>query len=412
MYSTLDMSSASRAQVERLVRQVRDPIQKLGHARKKKRVSEATSFARLYAFTRFLKVLVGVYGYQFRTVDSLGEKHFRKYADHLLKKGYSPGRLANVHSHLSTIYRHVLRKPCIDSPQTYFGDHVRRSHVADHSKAWDDQELVDEQGARIDAKTIRQRIADRCAGTGLLTELTHALGLRAKEALFFRPHEDWLNDTTVRVREQGSKGGRERVLDLSTFSEAMRAEAIDVLTRCREYVTNPVGTVLEPHRTGQRWITRMRHVYWIIRQEGVAKNLLGITLHGLRHGFLQRFKLATSGTPAPVHGLLSPEQVSDVRQVAIDAVTRALAAETAGHSRTSVTNSYYGSPSTQWRDSGGSPELWATGKRFLADIEKGEVDALRQRLEALRSPATDVQALLQETERRAAITRIRYRYRQ
>jgi hypothetical protein len=316
-----------------------------------------------------------------------------------------------VHSHLSTIYRHVLRKPCIDSPQTYFGDHVRRSHVADHSKAWDDQELIDGQGVKVDAKTVRQRIADRCIGTGLLTELTHTLGLRAKEALFFRPHEDWLSDTKVRVREQGSKGGRERVLDLTTFSEIMREEAMDVLTRCRHYVTNPVGTVLEPHRTGQRWITRMRHVYWIIRQEGVAKNLLGITLHGLRHGFLQRFKLATSGTPAPVHGLLSTEQVTDLRQVAIDAVTRALAAEAAGHSRTSVTNSYYGSPATQWRDSGGSPELWAIGKRFLSDIERGEVEALRQRLEALRSPETNIHKLLEEIELRLSVQTPKRAYR-
>lgn len=409
MYATVPLKSHQAAQLERLLREVRDPILQLGHSRKRKRVSETTSYARLYCFTRFLKVLIGIRGYQIKSVSSLGERHVRVYCEYLLRKKLSPSMYANVVTHLKIIFASVLKKPCIQEPKTYFGDAVTREFVSKTSLAWEDL-LPVEGDSKYSPKEVRRRISDRCEGTGLLTELCHTLGLRAKEALFFRPHEDWFAPMKVRVRPQGSKGGRERILDLETFPAHMRAEAIDVLTRVKDYVKSERGTVLEPRTQSLRWITNLRHVYWVVRLEGVAKRSLGITLHGLRHGFLQRLKEGTTGTPVPVHGTLSEHQTRDVRQCALEAVTRAIAAETAGHSRTAITSTYYGSPSQQWADSGGDREHWNLGKRFLADIERGAVEALHERLRFLQDPDCDLDALLNDINERLASRSVKQGY--
>lgn len=399
MYVTVPLKAHQSSQLERLLREVREPILRLGHSRKRKRVSETTSYARLYCFTRFLKVLIGIRGYQIKSVSSLGERHVRVYCEYLLRKRLSASMYANVITHLKVIYAFVLKKPCIQEPRAYFGDAVSREFVAESSRAWEDV-MPESEGSACTPTEIRRRISERCEGTGLLTELCHTLGLRAKEALFFRPHEDWIETTKVRVRPQGSKGGRERILDLSTFPEQMRAEAVDVLTRVKDYVKSERGTVLEPKTQSLRWITNLRHVYWVVRLEGVAKRSLGITLHGLRHGFLQRLKEGTTGTPVPLHGTISEQQTRDLRQCALEAVTRAIAAEAAGHSRTAITSTYYGSPSRQWTESGGDRQHWAIGNRFLADIERGAVEALHERLRVLQDRSIDMNELLEAINER------------
>lgn len=402
-------NSNTEKQVERLVRPVRERILTAGHMRRKKRVAEATSFERLRIVQRFLRVLVCELGFQFKTTDSLGERHFRKFATWCVEQGYAPGRLANLHSALKFFYTVVLKKPCLAAPSEYFGQAVKRSHIATVSKNWDDVLSARQTGATeaseaSDRRAVIARITERSPSVGACAALMDSLGMRAKESIFFRPHQDFdENAEVVRIREEGSKGGRERFVDLKTLPDEERQRAMDAIALSKSFVTHPFGTVLQPSGQGWRWISRLRHAYYVMRETGVTKKVLGITMHGLRHGFLQRVQAATSGTPVPVSQdreipALDP---SDLRAAAINAVTRLITAEIAGHSRSSVTSTYYGSAYRQWRSAGGSLTDWKLIRQFTRDIDRGEVEALQLRLSELKDPRVEPAALLTSIQERA-----------
>lgn len=256
---------------------------------------------------------------------------------------------------------------------------------------------------------VRGRLRGCNEGAFLMLELCHRLGLRAKEALFFRPHID-VREGSIVVRAEGAKNGRRREIDLSVVPPAERAALTRVLERCAELVTDEDGTLLNPRALSIKWIRQRRKFYYWLERAGITKAQLGITVHGLRHGFLQRSQEHLSAQPVPVHGALTKEMVVDPRMRARNALARLVTSEAAGHSRTSVTGTYYGSAHKQFRSSGGSKAQWRDALRWVRDIERGDVEGLQKRLFQLSDDHVDLAVLGSQIVERAKAARPRRPY--
>ena len=406
MRNRLTGTAAQERMVSHLKSEVAKDIGDSGHARTRRRISTATSKARVAAFERFLRVLVVGHGHTFNTCASFGEKQYRLYATWCVSHQLSAGTLGNAHSQLKHVINVVLGKgeSCIKEAEIYYGDLTRRTHICESSKAWEDHALVDEDGEAVTPESVRARMAPISEGAFLMLELCHLLGLRAKESLFFRPHRD-VQDSVIVVRPQGAKNGRRREVDLALLPLAEREKLTGVLSRCADLVTDEDGTLLNPRALSIKWVRQRRKFYYWLGLAGITKAQLGISVHGLRHGFLQRSQEHLSGQPVPVHGALSPSMVADPRLRALNAVTRLMTSELAGHSRTSVTGSYYGSPFEQFRQSGGTKPEWGDALRWVRDVERGDVEGLQKRLAQLSDEGVDLATLAARIIERAKLAR-------
>lgn len=409
-------TAAQEKMVERLVSEVREKLRNMGHARRRKRVAETTANAKLLAFERYLRVLIiALNKYFFKTVESLGERHYREYAQHCIDTGLSAGTMANIHSQISDIYLRVLNKDCIGPTKQYYGDLALRSQTCTASKAWEDVELRDATGNLMTPQMVRERVREKSEGAYLVLELCNLLGLRAREAVLFRPHHDLLIGDEEKagvmfVRDGNAKNGRPRELDLAFLSEADRASLIEIWRRCCSLVTDVDGTVLNPRDLSYSWDRQRRRLNYLLDCAGITKAQLGVTTHGLRHGFLQRTQEHLSGQPIPLHGSLPRNEISVRLMNARNSVTRLLTSEFAGHSRPGITNSYYGSPYKQFLDGGGSRKEWNESLKWVLDIESGDVERLKKRLLQLQNDDVDLDALRKEIAERARLAKPRRPY--
>ena len=63
-------------------------------------------------------------------------------------------------------------------------------------------------------------------------------------------------------------------------------------------LSNPrTGSMIPEPWTLKKWY---RHFYDVLQSQGVARKTLGVTVHGLRHAYLQRMYEQVTGVPAPI----------------------------------------------------------------------------------------------------------------
>lgn len=98
-------------------------------------------------------------------------------------------------------------------------------------------------------------------------------------------------------------------------------------------------------------------MYYIARRVGLTKRELGVTWHGLRHEWAIRQLENLAGVKAPVRGgmAINYRELSDVRRKISEGM---------GHSRSKITNAYYGSYLTLEREQ---------TKRFNASWKRSEL---------------------------------------
>lgn len=405
MRSRLFGNAAQERCIAHMMLEVEHKILHAGHSKRQKRVAQATARTKCRAFERYVRVLIVKLGYRMKSVKALGEKHYRAYAAWCLQQSLSAGSLANVHTWIKDVYERVLEKPnCIGPTVAYYGDATRRSHICETSKAWEDCDLRDSDGRVVTAEQLRESLREFSEETYLLLQLCHLLGLRMREAIFFRPLID-VRGSFVVVREEGSKNGRRREVNLDLLTATDRAKLDAVLLRCAELVVDIDGTLMNPRGLSIRWTHARRQVGTVLEKVGITKAGFGVTTHGLRHGFLQRMQEHLSGAPVPLHGALPAPAVRDEKSCAINAVARLITSEAAGHSRAGVTASYYGSAYRQYRESGGSRPEWSTALKWVRDIERGDVERLEKRLLELRADGVDLAELRSKITERARLAR-------
>lgn len=208
-------------------------------------------------------------------------------------------------------------KAFIDDP--HLKEKFARTSVATRDKSWTGN------GIDVDQKIAEANEIDPVVGRLIFMAKTY--GLRAKESLFVRPHEDDKGDHLHLSR--GTKTGRPRDIKYNDFDAAALQSAIEDV----KAQLSPSDHAAWKNRTLKE---ARRRLYYVLERIGVTQKDAGVTFHGLRTQWaIEQFEYLT-GTAAPVRGgaAIDYHRFADVRRT----ISRAM-----GHNRIAVTSAYYGS---------------------------------------------------------------------
>lgn len=247
--------------------------------------------------------------------------------------------------------------------------------------------LVDKtpEGRGIDLEAVFAKVRLECPLTELHLRLERVFGLRQTEALSLHPIESDRGHELALSR--GTKGGRFRTVPIDTLEKRQLIEQAKA-------VADKGGSI------GHRGLTleqaQNRHAY-VVRKFGLTKKRLGVTPHGLRHGYaVERYEKA-SGLSAPVKGLegvsaallkgdssvqprtqgpavLDVQMIEQAQKADMDA--RRLVAEELGHSRIAITGAYTGTHSSMRRHQRNNLSKWI--EALETDAQLGQVVQLHE----------------------------------
>jgi integrase len=285
-------------------------------------------------------------GYKIQHPESLGGKHIEQLAKYWQQNGIAARTLHARMSALRVFARWIKKDGLVKNTEAYFPPNaIARSGIATTNKEW--------LSAGIDPLAIIEKarlIDERLA---LYLALMYFFGLRVKEALEFRPLNSMIeNGVAIEIRE-GTKGGRLRHVPLNT------PEQLTVFRwACALAKKSPSGRLRWPDMT---WRQAQNHFYYLLRSRLIInRKEVGVSAHGLRHGYAQVKYRQLTGLRTPIEGGALGKIDRDTHQIANISVSRAL-----GHSRTAVTAMYYGSYGHALRGTGIHD---AGGERSHADM--------------------------------------------
>lgn len=249
-------------------------------------------------------------------------KHFasiyttlRKFDDWIGK----PGLIKDKHIYLPEVHRHEFMA----------------SQVAKKSKSWEGNGIDLEQKLKeADALDVR---------FGLMLRMCAAFGLRRIEVLQIKP---WLDDKgyCLEIRPGVAKGGRPRLIPIE-FD--LQRDVLD-LAKLRIKQNEHMGWPDAKYKSAQPLLERNKNRYmYLLRSIGLTKNMSGSTGHGLRAQFAEQLALSKGYLPATLGGVKNqmPKQEEELIRLQI--------AENLGHSRKTITSSYYGSTTKKIQNSNG-----------------------------------------------------------
>jgi integrase len=266
---------------------------------------------------------------------SLGDRHVRfLFADmeRRAKAGVlGPSAIQKAHSYLRT-FAGWIGKPGLVLPiSAYISDEslYRRSYVTTRSKAWDDNGVAPDE--------VTAAVAEFDERVAVQIKLMKEFGLRCKEAVMFRPHQDIVTATQagkaaagaaefLQLR-RGTKGGRLR------YVPAVTPGQLAAIEHARRVAPGENDSLSDPRYQLARAI---RHQRYVMELFGLTKAMLGVTAHGLRHGYAaERYRAET--------GVAPPVATDERADAAVDLAARRQVSESLGHSRGQITSVYLGS---------------------------------------------------------------------
>lgn len=198
----------------------------------------------------------------------------------------------------------------------------RRSYSALKSKNWETAGIAIDQ--------VFTDMDEQCEITGLQLRLILVNGLRAREAIMFKPFAADRGDSLHITG--GTKGGRPRIIPIENAAQR------DILERCKVVAKGNSRGLVSP-RPGKSVQVNLDRFYYLCKKIGITKKDLGVTPHGLRHTFASRKYEQHTGMKSPVDG------GGEVSREA-DHLARRDISELLGHSRTTITSSYLGTHQT------------------------------------------------------------------
>lgn len=260
-----------------------------------------------------------------QNLDEITTKQVRRVFLCYERRSLSASRLASIAGSVRRLGI-WLGKPdlCPDLDEMLLNpDNGKRSYSAKTPKTWEANGVDVEAGIAL--------IAAVCPITALQFELAHEFGARVEEFLMFKPakairneHEIWISD--------GTKGGRPRAVPIEHDSQR------EALRRMKELAElNPKGIVQA--QRGDSLRQAKAHMRYILTKVGITKKGLGVTPHGLRHGYACRTFKQLTGEDAPVlgGGLVDPER---------EGAARDEIAQRMGHNRRAIVSAYTGNHRT------------------------------------------------------------------
>lgn len=260
---------------------------------------------------------------------SLGSRHIEHAVKRWIERDLTPGTIQTYLSHLRVFSTWIGKPGLVLDPERYVENPslVTRTTVATRDQSWTANEVsIDEVCARIDA-------IDR--NVGAQVRMSHAFGLRVKEAIMIRPHLCVVDGRLAAVHAddperyieivRGTKGGRLRFVAID--SDVKRT----ALEWAKQIVSRQSDSLAEPSLSLKQAYQRF---YYVLRCVGVTRQQLGVTAHGLRHQYANDKYESTTGVPSPVRG---GEESADLAESGRKAVAADL-----GHARLQITNAYLG----------------------------------------------------------------------
>lgn len=265
-------------------------------------------------------------GFALQTPWSLKAKHVDYLVRGWVAKGQSGGTIENKLTYLRAIAQWMGKANLVGT----LGDYVDRrehdlvrSYVATEDRSW--------EAHGVDAVGKIEEIARSCPYTAVQLKLQAAFGLRVEESFMLRPVEA-VRDQRMLAVTRGTKGGRPR--------EVPVGRKLVILEEAARLCNGVSGSTVPADRTLKQW---RDWYYYVLAKHGVTRSGLGVTSHGLRHGYLQTLYEEASGVPAPVKraGLRpDPKEHEEAMRRVVEA---------AGHSRVTKANAYLSTFATQDR---------------------------------------------------------------
>jgi len=254
---------------------------------------------------------------------NLGNRHVFMLMERWDQEGVTVKVLHTRISCLRIFARWIGKDGMIKDVRDYLPERdLTRRTTAKVNRAWEANGVIPQEVISR-ARALDERLA-------LMLSMQDAFALRMKESIEMRPANCLAESGKVLEIYEGTKGGRLRRIDID--SDYKR----EVFEWARRLVaTGRDGRIRWPNRT---WKQARAHYYYLLRKLGVTKVDLGITSHGLRHGYAQAKYQDLTGLPSPIVGVDPKEVDPQAHRDAGIQVTRDL-----GHGRLQVTASYYGS---------------------------------------------------------------------
>jgi len=256
-------------------------------------------------------------GYALQTPWSLKHKHINFLVTHWVACKQSGGTIENKLTYLRALANWMAKPNLVGTLADYVDrrEHgLVRSYIATEDKSW--------EAHHIDAAAKIEEIARTCPYTAVQLKLQAAFGLRVEESFMLRPAEAARNPQTLAVT-RGTKGGRPREVPIEA--------RLDILEEAAHLSNGFTGSTVPADRTLKQW---RDWYYYVLDKHGVTRKGLGVTSHGLRHGFLQTLYERVAGVPAPVKRAGEKPDRGDH----LEAMRRVV--EAAGHSRVTKANAY------------------------------------------------------------------------
>lgn len=314
-------------------------------------------------------------GFKVQSISALNGKHIEAVVRDHWACGASPKYLSSVMTQLNKLGDWLGKPGMVKSKESYLPevdpDAFGNSMVADKSKSWT------ENGIDIGLKIAEADRKD--ARFGLMLRMCLALGLRRCEVLQVIP---WKDDRQVffDIRPGIAKGGRARTIPYLSPAQKEVVKYVKSQLKRNEFLgwTDPVlrcdGGLLK--RNEKRYSQYMIDI-------GINKADAGVTGHGLRAEYAEDMSMLMGLIPATRGG--NKGQMSQEDEDTI----RLQVSENMGHSRTLITNAYYGKLTKKIQNSRGERlGAIALGGGMLAHVymnpppkmgAKGEYPRLQKR---------------------------------
>lgn len=269
----------------------------------------------LFAVYRQLREL----GCKIERAEKIGNRHIRLVVALWEKEGKAPATIASRLSVLRVMCEAMGKRGMVLPPSAYTStpDRAARSTINKIDRSW---------ANRVDVAAKIDEVRAFSPRVGVMLDLQRAFGMRAGESIQFRPYAaDAYGGKIICVR-WGTKGGRERFIPVET------PEQRRVLELAKSFAANLNSSVSLPSLN----LKSARGLYWrTVARFGITKRVLGVTSHGLRHGYcLDKYKALTRHN-APVRG-------GDEVPEELDSYSRDLIARDCGHSCSSIVFMYCG----------------------------------------------------------------------
>lgn len=291
---------------------------------RKRNVSIATKLAYRNRMIELVKLLQKL-NMPIQNLDEISAKQIRHVFVEVERLGHSAGWVANFNTAVRR-FGVWMGKPelcpaihkLVSDPEKFI-----RHQSATKPKDW--------ESANANFEDIWSEVDDYCPVTALQMRLAAEFGTRVQEFLMFRPGTKVSDGMDCIYLDEGTKGGRPRFVPIETQTQR------ELLIQAKA-MADPVSGLLiaKPGYSLRQSINYYNH---LIAKLGITKKQLGITTHGLRHGYACRLYKDITGTDAPVMGGGKVDKELDKK-------ARKEIAERLGHSRSDITSNYIGNYET------------------------------------------------------------------